>query len=94
MGQILVELIKLANLIVTVAKAVASANRVQEVLEMQPSLEIIEEPTQTENTEIEQEKKNEPFIVFDNVSARYNAGGEAALTEILNGIIDGSAEIL
>ena len=82
MGQILVELIKLANLIVTVAKAVASANRVQEVLEMQPSLELIEEPTQTENTEIEQEKKNEPFIVFDNVSARYNAGGEAALTEI------------
>jgi len=52
------------------------------VLEMQPSLALIEEPTQTENTEIEQEKKNEPFIVFDNVSARYNAGGEAALTEI------------
>ncbi len=80
MGQILVELIKLANLIVTVAKAVASANRVQEVLEMQPSLEILEnEPAENaENTE----SKEEPFIVFDNVSARYNEGGEAALAEI------------
>lgn len=74
MGQILVELIKLANLIVTVAKAAASANRIQAVLEMQPSLEIIEnEPT---------EKTEEPFIVFDNVSAKYNEGGEAALEEI------------
>lgn len=82
MGQILVELIKLANLIVTVAKAVASAKRVQEVLEMQPSLELIEEPTPTENTQSKDEKQSEPFIVFDNVSARYNAGGEAALAEI------------
>ncbi len=82
MGQILVELIKLANLIVTVAKAVASAKRVQEVLEMQPSLELIEEPTPTENTQNKEEKQSEPFIVFDNVSARYNAGGEEALAEI------------
>ena len=32
----------------------------------------------TENTE----NKEEPFIVFDNVSAKYNEGGEAALEEI------------
>ena len=35
MGQILIELIKLANLIVTVAKAAASAGRVESVLKMQ-----------------------------------------------------------
>ena len=79
MGQILVELIKLANLIVTVAKAAASANRIQAVLEMQPSLEIVEnEPEATESVNGERE----PFIVFDNVSAKYNEEGEAALEEI------------
>ena len=39
MSQILVELIKLANLIITVTKAVACANRIQSVFEMKPSME-------------------------------------------------------
>lgn len=86
MGQILIELIKLANLIVTVAKAVASANRIQAVLEMQPSLDVIQTPTQTENTENSScedgQAAQNPFIVFDKVSARYNDSGEAALTDI------------
>lgn len=38
MSQILVELIKLANLIITVTKSFASAGRINEILEMQPSL--------------------------------------------------------
>ena len=38
MSQILVELIKLANLIVTITKAIACGNRVQTVFEMQPSI--------------------------------------------------------
>ena len=37
MSQILIELIKLANLIVTITKAVACANRIEGVLEVQPS---------------------------------------------------------
>ena len=37
MSQILVELIKLANLIVTVTKGVASANRIEAILEMTPA---------------------------------------------------------
>ncbi len=73
MGQILIELIKLANLIITVSKAAASGNRIESVLAMQPSLEI------TENSE---RKENEPFIVFDNVSLKYNEGAENALTDI------------
>ena len=75
MGQILIELIKLANLIVTVAKAVASAERIEAVLKMQPSLEIIkDEGGRYENTD--------EFIIFDNVCARYNEGADDALENI------------
>ena len=75
MGQILIELIKLANLIVTVAKAAASASRIEHVLDMQPSIEIIaDEETGTHN--------DEQFIVFENVSARYNDGGDEALENV------------
>ena len=76
MGQILIELIKLANLIVTVAKAAASASRIENVLDMHPSLEII---SVEENVNFE---NDEPFIVFDNVSARYNDGGTEALENV------------
>ena len=72
MGQILIELIKLANLIVSVAKAMASGSRIESVLKMQPSL------TVKENTQ----RREEDFIVFDSVSARYNDGGESALENI------------
>ena len=87
MGQILIELIKLANLIVTVAKAAASANRIESVLEMQPSLEMIRAEN-TEDTEENasgnpsKEQEEQPLIAFDGVSARYNDGGEPALSGI------------
>lgn len=75
MGQILIELIKLANLIVTVAKAAASASRIEHVLDMQPSIEIMaDEEAETHN--------DEQFIVFENVSARYNDGGDEALENV------------
>ena len=72
MGQILIELIKLANLIVTVAKAAASASRIEGVLKMQSSLQILPNG----------EKKTEEFIVFDHVFARYNEGGDEALEDV------------
>ncbi len=71
MGQILIELIKLANLIVTVAKAAASGSRIESVLAMQPSLQI---------TSTGERKEGEPFIVFDEVGLQYNEGAEAALS--------------
>ncbi|MBO5458430.1 MAG: ABC transporter ATP-binding protein [Clostridia bacterium] len=74
MSQILIELIKLANLIVTVAKAVASAERIEAVLNMQPSLEIENETPTSAFTD--------DMIVFDHVSARYNEGAEDALSDI------------
>ncbi len=73
MGQILIELIKLANLIVTVAKAAASGSRIEAVLKMQPSLQITQEDAPAQN---------EPFIVFDNVSAKYSDNGDEALENI------------
>ncbi len=73
MSQILIELIKLANLIVTVAKAAASGSRIEGVLKMQPSL-------RTTNTG--DRKENEPFIVFDRVGLQYVEGAENALSDI------------
>ncbi len=73
MGQILIELIKLANLIVTVAKAAASGGRIEAVLQMQPSLKTVEDG---------EAREGEPFVVFDGVSLAYNEGAENALTDI------------
>ena len=79
MSQILIELIKLANLIVTVAKAAASGNRIEAVLKMQPSLDVMD--SQAAEGEKE-EKSDEPFIVFDGVSLRYTEGADEALENI------------
>ena len=48
MSQILVELVKLANLIITISKAIACGNRIEEVLEMESSLNKTE-PIKKEN---------------------------------------------
>lgn len=74
MGQILIELIKLANLIVTVTKAVACGSRISAVLKMQPSLEIVRKDENDGNSEY--------FVEFDNVSMQYNAEAETALDNV------------
>ena len=73
MSQILIELIKLANLIITVTKCFASADRVNEILKMNPSLVHGESAKFTDG---------EPFITFDGVSMKYNKGGMEALSDI------------
>ena len=73
MSQILVELIKLANLIITVTKCFACAGRVNEILKMQPSLV---------HGGAAERKEGAPFIAFDNVSMRYAGGGSNALNNI------------
>ena len=73
MGQILIELIKLANLIVTVTKAAACGGRIQAVLDMQPSLELVSGETR---------ETGGAFVRFENVSLQYNAGAEPALENI------------
>lgn len=75
MGQILVELIKLANLIVTVTKAAACGSRISAVLAMQPSLQIMQDDEiPLLNTE--------DFIRFEKVTMRYAQGVEPALEDI------------
>lgn len=69
MSQILVELIKLANLIITVTKSFASAGRVAEVLEMQPSLKRSDNMNRSESS----------FIEFRHVCVNY---GQAAVNSL------------
>ena len=70
MSQILVELIKLANLIITITKSVASGNRIQAVLEI---------PSGSKQIDINSENISTDNIVeFNNVTLRYkNAGGDS-----------------
>jgi ABC-type multidrug transport system fused ATPase/permease subunit len=75
MAQILEELVKLANTIILLTKMIASGNRVQEVFEISPSQEYPQE------TSCEKEE-NLPFLVFDQVSFRYEKAGEDALKNI------------
>lgn len=72
MSLILVELIKLANLIITVTKSFACAGRVSEILETDPALKHGDTA----------EKRGEHFIEFKNVCARYTAGAANALNDI------------
>lgn len=72
MSQILVELIKLANLIITMTKSVACCNRVTAVLETSSTLQ------HTDNDTIETEN----CIDFVNVALTYQGAGGESLTDI------------
>lgn len=72
MSQILIELIKLANLIITVTKSFACAGRVNEILEMQPSLKHVSETAE----------RSAHFIEFDNVCMNYGNASVNALDNI------------
>lgn len=77
MSQILVELIKMANLIVSISKALACASRINRVFEEQTS--ILEPETAGKQTEnIEYGSK----IVFDHVSFAYADAKEDSLMDI------------
>lgn len=73
MSQILVELIKFANLVLTVTKAIASGNRVQELLELKSSME---------DGTVKSFDKIEDHVVFDKVSMRYQGDSEDSLEDI------------
>lgn len=79
MSQILVELVKLANLIVTLNKALASANRISEVFAMEPSMKDGTESFGAVNTKATQE---EDYIEFRHVGLTYAGSSEESLTDI------------
>ena len=83
MGQILIELIKLANLIVTVTKAAACGGRISAVLTMQPSLQYAQENEGVKTDEADKmDKTDDNFVVFDNVTMRYTSAADDALSNL------------
>lgn len=82
MSQILVELIKLANLIISVTKAIASGKRVADVLDVEEGLADSDLKTDTENMGIHTEGSICPKVEFSNVSMAYHKNGEYAVSGI------------
>ena len=79
MGQVLIELVKLANLIIQVTKALACAERVSAVLAVEPKMkfkEINERADKKSDAEITE------MISFDHVSFTYEGAGGEALSNI------------
>lgn len=72
MSQILVELVKFASLIVTITKGFASGARISSVLDMQNTLEHINDETIYDNH----------AVCFDNVSLTYASAGEESLSDV------------
>lgn len=86
MSQILVELIKMANLIVSISKALACANRINRVFEEKTSIEDPAFFSHKESAGVSSEtgsglQKN-TLICFSHVSFAYNGSKEDSLTDI------------
>lgn len=96
MSQILVELVKLANLIVTITKALASANRVDGIMELETSMPdtaaaesrkedtiVIEtDPLEKRTGDLRNNAAEDEAVRFDHVSLTYKNAGEESLTDI------------
>lgn len=70
-NYILVELIKFANLIITITKAIACGKRVNSLFNLQSSLKY------TDHNKI-----NDDFLAFNNVSFKYYENGREALKDV------------
>ena len=74
MTQILTELIKFANLIVSISKAVASADRLQDILEEKTGMDTIADTCDPNAAH--------DYLTFDHVSLRYPNAGAESLSDI------------
>ncbi len=74
LSQILVELVKLANLIVTISKAIASAGRIESMMDLCSSMQEPSAPQAALAT-------NE-HVRFENVSTRYQGAGDESLSGV------------
>ena len=75
MSQILVELVKLANLIITVTKAAACGKRIEAVLAIKPEMQ--------SGSLLYTEEKRIPAVEFSNVSLTYKKCGSAFVEQHL-----------
>ena len=73
MSQILIELIKLANLIVSISRALASAGRIADVLDMKST---------EGGGEVTEQTDSEYAVEFKNVSLKYEGAGDSSLSGI------------
>ena len=73
MSQILVELVKLVNMIITITKALACASRIQGVLQLEPTLK---------HTEDDKAGDSDVAVAFDDVTLQYKNAGEPSLEHI------------
>lgn len=82
MSQILVELVKLANLIITVTKAFACADRIAGVLELKSSLQETPAVSAVESGNAKDSGQSRPYIQYRHVNFSYKGAGADALTDI------------
>lgn len=73
MSQILVELVKLANMIITITKALACASRIQGVLQLKPTLK---------HARDDRAGDSDVAVAFDDVTLQYKNAGEPSLEHI------------
>jgi len=73
MSQILVELVKLANMIITITKALACASRIQGVLQLEPTLK---------HARDDRVGDSDVAVAFDDVTLQYKNAGEPSLEHI------------
>lgn len=81
MSQILVELVKLANLIINITKSIACAKRINVVFDTKPSITEVEEDSALSEAQ-KAAGQDVPKVVFDNVALRYGKASEDSLTGI------------
>lgn len=79
MSQILVELVKLANLIVLMTKAIACGDRIQSVLEEKENVEDVKGKADAEQS---QPGEHSEYLCFDHVGLTYAGGGAEVLSDI------------
>ena len=82
MSQILVELVKFANLIVTITKALACVNRIGDIFEMSPKMKAGETLIEINKTGDSQLEETVPMVEFRDVSFGYHESGEASISHI------------
>ena len=83
MSQILVELVKLANLIITINKALACGNRIGSVLEIEPDMaDALGGNGKNDKNATGESGADTPIVEFDHVSLTYPGAGAESLTDL------------
>lgn len=84
MSQILVELVKLANLIININKSIACGNRIQSIFEMQPSITdgSGQKVDKVQTDTADRSEEAEYAVEFSHVGLTYASAGDESLTDI------------